>query len=345
MATLTGSTTVPRLFEDNGGSLNLDQEGLALATPDLEKSKPVMLNASKSGASQPITSGAKDLIAGIWDTMPCVPEQFLPATTNTTATQPDRADTTPSTSLLTRPKRHAAVKALHSLSAAYQPLIIHAAQSERSSSVASAEGDASNPEQRREGTSSLLVIDDMLPPPCGSEGDSDAYGSTMPRKRRQTRTGEKRKRGRADAEGGSVRLPRCKKRVEKLDRDDLRLIARAAQGLLGGEETRSIVKKRKRVVLLDALKKAEAERLVRFVEDSLDWGIAAARVSEVTVGPSNKGSTAEAEVQTTSLEVADCNPHSALSDILKCENTMTAERLRSHWKNVLGSRIVSMYLD
>ena len=306
-----------------------------------------MVGTSGLGVSQLAISCARDPRLKTEDTIFDASENLVPASIETSVKQPDMADTTLFTPNVTRPKRHAAVKALETLSAAYQPLIIQAAHSERRSSGAFVDGNASDPHNGTEGTSTLLVIDDMLPPADGSEGDSDAYEATAPRKRTSMRTGEKRKRGHVSADGPSVRRPRGKKRVDKLDRDDLRLIARAAQGLISGEERkRSRKQKVKAGVMLDALKRAEVERLVRLIEETMDWGKTAVQLSEVTAGPSKREDKAEqAQSHTTSPGLTRSGPYPAILNMANCERVLTAGSLREHWSNVLSSRIVSMYKE
>ncbi len=347
MATTTESTTPPWPSETNGGSLHLDPA--EHITPSSGIEEPIIVNASQQGASQPTSPSARDLMSRIGVLNYHGSGSLLPATAATSVTPPDMADVHLSPPHVARPKRHAAVKALHTLSVAYQPLIIHAAHSERRSSVVSVDGDVGNPHNGIAGASALLVIDDMLPPADESEGDSDAYEVTTPRKRRQMRTGERTKGSVAGADGGSERRPREKKRVERLDRDDLRLIARAAQGLMGAEERkRSVKRKGKKGEMLTALKRVEAERFVKFVEEAVDWSIAASRLSEVRLRPKEPEATAEqAELHTTNLGLLQNhrNPRQAILHVADHENVLTAERLREHWRNVLSSRIVSMYLE
>lgn len=299
-----------------------------------------MVNASQRGASRPTSPNGRGIMSRIESAIYLGSGSLLPATAQTIVTLPGMGDAHLLPPQSTRPNRHAAVKALPTLSVAYQPLIIQAAHSERRSSVVSVDGDVGHPHNITEGESALLVIDDMLPPADGSEGDSDAYEATVPRKRRQTRTREKTKRSDGGADGGSVRRPRGKKRVEKLDRDDLRLIARAAQGLMGTEERKSRVKsKGKREEMLDALRRVQAERFVEYVEETVDWTIAASRLSTVTVESNGQEGTAEqVQLHPTS------SPCQAILHGPSSENVLTAESLREHWRNVLSSRIVSMYL-
>lgn len=345
METLTDSATASKPFERNAGSLELDPE--ERTTPSLGLNEQAMIDASQRRASQPASAGAGGLMSNIEDTIYCVSGPPLPATVKTGVAQLETADTALSTQQVTRPKRHAALKARHTLAAAYQPLIIHAARSERSLSVTSADDDVREPHNRAERPSALLVIDDLLPPANASESDSDAYDGTITRRRKQTRKGEKRKRGRAGTDDGSVQGSKGKRRAEKLDRDDLRLIARAAQGLIGGEERkRSVKRKAKADEMLDCLRRVEAERFVRFVEETVDWNIAAVRLSEVTVGPSTGGDAAEqALLNTTGQGLLHSYPCPAILRTANCEKIMTAESLREHWRDVLSNRIVSMYLD
>jgi len=347
MATTTESTIAPWPSETNSGNLDLDPA--EHMTPGPEMDERILVNASQRRASQQTNPSARDLMSRFGAASYLGSGSLLPATAATTATQPDVANGHLSPPHVARPKRHAAVKALHTLSVAYQPLIIHAAHSERRSSGVSVDGDVENPYNGTAGASDWLVIDDMLPPADESEGDSDAYEATTPRKRRQMRPGERNKRPGAGADGGSVRRPREKKRVERLDRDDLRLIARAAQGLMGAEERKKSVKsKGKKGEMLTALKRVEAERFVKFVEEAVDWSIAASRLSEVRLRPKEPEGTAEqAELHTTNLGLLQNhrNPHQAILHVADHENVLTAERLREHWRNVLSSRIVSMYLE
>lgn len=345
MKTLKASATALKPFERNAGSPTLDPE--ERTTPSLGLNEQVTIDASQRRASQPTSDGAGDLMSSIGDTIYCASGSPLPVTVETSVTQLGTADTALSTQQVTRPKRHAAVKARHTLAAAYQPLIIHAAHSERSPSVTSADSDIREPHDRADRTSALLVIDDLLPPANASEGDSDAYDGTKPRRRKQTRKREKRKRGRAGTDDGSVQGPKGKRRAEKLDRDDLRLIARAAQGLIGGEERKRSVKRKIKVEeLLDGLRRVEAERFVRFVEETVDWNIAAVTLSEVTVRPSTGGGTAEeTQLHTTGQGLLHSDPCPAILQMANFEKTMTAESLRKHWRDVLSNRIVSMYLD
>jgi len=345
MATTIECTTAPRPFQRIGGSLNLDPG--RFITPKSEMNEPVMVNASQRGASLPTSLNGRGIMSKIESAIYLGSGSLLPATAETIVTQPGMADAHLSPPQSTRPKRHAAVKALHTLSVAYQPLIIHAAHGERRSSVVSVDGDVGHLHNITEGESALLVIDDMLPQADGSEGDSDAYEATIPRKRRQMRTREKTKRSDGGADGGSVRRSRGKKRAEKLDRDDLRLIARAAHGLMGAEERkRSLKRKGKREEMLDTLRRVEAERFVRYVEETVDWSIAASRLSEVTVGSNEQEGTAEqAQIHRTSQGLLHNSSCRAILHVAGRENVLTAESLREHWRNVLSSRIVSMYLE
>lgn len=347
MATTTESTIAPWPFENNDGSLDLDPA--EHTTPGPEMVERILVNASQRRASQSTSPSAKDLVSRLGAANYLGSGSLLPATAATTATQPDMANGHLSPPHVARPKRHAAVKALHTLSVAYQPLIIHAAHSERRSSVVSVDGDVGSPYNGTAGASDWLVIDDMLPPADESEGDSDAYEATTPRKRRQMRTGERAKGSGVGADGGSVRRPKEKKKVERLDRDDLRLIARAAQGLMGAEERKKSVKRKgKKEEMLDALKRVEAERLVKFVEDTVDWSIAASRLSEGRLRPKEPEGTADqAQLHTTSLGLLQDHrdSHRAILHVADRENVLTAERLKEHWRNVLSSRIVSMYLE
>lgn len=306
-----------------------------------------MVNVSWLGESQEISPTARDFMSRIGDNMCCGPEQPLPATAETIMTHSHMAEATLSPPQVTRLKRHAAVKALHTLSVAYEPLIIHAEHSERRSSVAFADGVPKDRPNGVEGSSALLVIDDMLPPADGSEGESDAYEATISRKRRQRRTEGKKKRSDGGADVGLVRRPRGNKRVEKLDRDDLRLIARAAQGLMSADQKKNTTKKEgKREEMLCALRRVEVEEFVKFVEETVDWSIAAARLSEVKIGPNKQQGTAEqAQLHTTSQGLLHTNFQQTRSNVAHLENDLTAESLREHWKDVLSSRIVSMYLE
>ncbi|KAI9873574.1 MAG: hypothetical protein M1830_010846, partial [Pleopsidium flavum] len=164
------------------------------------------------------------------------PEPVPAINTSKISIQTYPLSTTPFPPRRTCPQRHAATKALLSLSTAYEPLIIHAARSQRSSSPSSATGDTGNGVSQEE--SGMLVIDDMLPAIDESEGDSDGYEGSGSRKGRakRVRAGMKRKRTDVRADSGRVRQRGGKRRGEKLDRDDLRLIARAAEGVMGWEE-------------------------------------------------------------------------------------------------------------
>ena len=346
MATTTESTIAPWPFENYDGSLDLDPA--EHTTPGPEMDERILVNASQRRASQPTSPSARDLMSRIGVLNYHGSGSLLPATAATTATQHDMANGHLSPPHVARPKRHAAVKALHTLSVAYQPLVIHAAHSERRSCVVSVDGDVGSPYNGTAGASDWLVIDDMLPPADESEGDSDAYEATTPRKRRQMRTGERAKGSGVGADGGSVRRPREKKKVERLDRDDLRLIARAAQGLMGAEERKKSVKRKGKEEMLNALKRIEAGRFVKFVEDTVDWSIAASKLSEVRLRPNEPEGTAEqAGLHTTSLGLLQDHrdSHRAMLHVADRGSVLTAERLKEHWRNVLSSRIVSMYLE
>lgn len=272
-----------------------------------------------------------------------------PSTNITTTTIPiDPPNTTISTPQRTRPQRHAAAKALLSLSTAYEPLVIHAARSERSSSDASVTGHPGNGVSEKSG---MLIIDNMLPDIGDSDGDSDGYecAGTRKGKGKRRRAGLKRKRDQITGVGSQRRRTAARKKGEKLDRDDLALIAKAAQEILTGEEGKVVAKKKKsgkRETLLNGLKRNEVERLVRFVEENVDWNLAAVTLSQFEIGRENSGDGTEQDQRPTMKLEKGADD----SDAVKCvmvvpEGAPTAVSLKDHWRDILSKRIVDWYLD
>jgi len=316
-------------------------------SPDTQTNDPATVDARLPLPPRSVASYATTSTLKTNHTIYSLPEP-LPAANAATPTQTDPIDTAPSPPRRTRPQRHAAAKALLSLSTAYEPLVIHAARSERSSSITSAAGETGDDVVRESG---MLVIDDMLPTVDDSEGDSDGYEGSGSRKgrRKRLRVGMKRKRECVGVDGGAVGKHRGKKRGEKLDRDDLRLIARAAQGIMGGEEKErervTKKKKRKGEEMLDGLKRDEVEVLLRFVEESVDWSLAALRLSKLQMGREDSGDGVEqSQSHATNLEGRDSDANAVKSHTAGNPHVKTAESLKEHWRDILSKRVIDLYL-
>jgi len=190
----------------------------------------------------------------------------------------------------------------------------------------------------------MLVIDDMLPAVDDSEGDSDGYEGSGSRKgrRKRLRVGMKRKRECVGVDGGAVGKHRGKKRGE-------RLIARAAQGIMGGEEKErervTKKKKRKGEEMLDGLKRDEVEVLLRFVEESVDWSLAALRLSKLQMGREDSGDGVEqSQSHATNLEGRDSDANAVKSHTAGNPHVKTAESLKEHWRDILSKRVIDLYL-
>ncbi|MCJ1362084.1 hypothetical protein MMC16_001186 [Acarospora aff. strigata] len=338
--TVTGLLKLPDRSQDR-----IPEE---FTTQNSKTNESAMVGMSLPEASQPTVIYAPNPNQRIEDNTSSASHPLLDVSAGMALTQLDLTDTTPITPGRTCPQRQAAIKALHTLSSAYEPLIIHAARSERRSPASIAGTNAGNTSDVLEERSSMLVIDDMLPRMDDSEGDSDGYEATGSRKGKRSKAGIKRKRGCADPFRGSVRRQRGKKKGEKLDRDDLKLIARAAQGLMSGEDRKRIMKKKKGESegMLAGLKRIQAEKLVRFVEEHVDWDLAAVRLSEGRGELEYNGDKiAQAQPPSRSQEVSHKAAFGDMWPVASYPEVSTAEGLREHWRDVLSDRIVNMYLD
>ncbi len=249
-----------------------------------------------------------------------------PQTTETAPSHRNLSGANPSTLHRTRPQRQAAVKARSTLSTAYEPLIIHAAHSECSSSDAQATDEAGDVVVQKSG---MLVIDDMLPRVDESEGDSDGYESTGAGDRKRPRVAMKRKKS-CKANGRAT--GRTNKAL-RLDGEDRKLIARAALGVLGEKESKRVVKKKGgKEGILTGLKRLEAEKLVSFIEENVEWELAALSISEV-----RKSNTGEND------RLGQAQPHPDQARTVRDGNILTGESLKHHWKSTLSTYIVNMY--
>ncbi|KAI9875562.1 MAG: hypothetical protein M1830_008331 [Pleopsidium flavum] len=106
------------------------------------------------------------------------------------------------------------------------------------------------------------------------------------------------------------------------------------------------VKKGKREEMLGGLKKDEAARLVRFVEESVDWNLAAARLSKLDIGGEAGGDgVVHGQLHTMCLEGRDMDSAAGTSHMTPCSEATTAESLKEHWRDILSKRIVDLYLE
>ncbi|MCJ1228630.1 hypothetical protein MMC12_005291 [Toensbergia leucococca] len=242
-----------------------------------------------------------------------------------------------STQSLTRrlPQRQAATKALNSFSAAYAPLIIPNDTDERDV-LSNMDGVLATND---------IVIDDMISDNNGerSDGESDAFIDESSLRGIRDKVNTKRKRPRKTTKG-SVR-----KKAQRLDRDDLKLVARAAMdGAAGANQSKNGSFK--------ALTREEAGRLMIFVEENIDWNVAAVRI----YGQADEHQKSAAE----DAGHQDCHQNSTAIhsenrlDTVSSRNlggsktarvsggaVKDAEGLRRHWAETLSKRILKMYLS